>query len=220
MSAPPLEDVYDRRFSDDEARAKDAMWRVICRHLQRYVDEGGVVLDLACDRGYFARNIVAKERWATDARDVQEHLPPEVRFVQSDGLLLDDVLPADTFDVIFTSNYLEHLASGEEVIRQLTVARGLLRPGGRVIVLQPNARLVGGAYWDFIDHKVALTEKSLAEAAELAGLRTVEVVTRFLPYTTKSRLPTSPLLVRAYLALRPAWRLLGKQTLYIAERPS
>ena len=65
-----------------------------------------------------------------------------------------------------------------------------MQPGGRVIVLQPNIRLVGNAYWDFIDHHVALTEKSLEEAAELAGLRTVEIIPRFMPYTTKSRLPT------------------------------
>jgi hypothetical protein len=118
------------------------------------------------------------------------------------------------------SNYLEHLPSSEAVIRQLRVALELLKPGGRLLVLQPNIRLLGGAYWDFIDHKVALTEKSLAEAAELAGFTTLEVVTRFLPYTVKSRLPQHPALVRAYLAFRPAWRVLGKQTLYVAERPS
>ena len=64
---------------------------------------------------------------------------------------------------------------------------------------------------------MALTEKSLVEAGELAGLRAVAVVTRFLPYTTRSRLPTHPLLVRAYLRFRPAWWLLGRQTLYVAE---
>ena len=118
------------------------------------------------------------------------------------------------------SNYLEHLEGPAAVIEQLAVARRLLRPGGRVIVLQPNIRLVGGAYWDFIDHRVALTEKSLVEAGSLAGLRTVELITRFLPYSTKSRLPSNPLLVRAYLRFRPAWRLLGKQTLYVAEAAS
>jgi hypothetical protein len=87
-----------------------------------------------------------------------------------------------------------------------------------VLILQPNIRLVGGSYWDFLDHKTALTEKSLTEAAETAGLATVEVVTRFLPYTTKSRWPQHPLLVRAYLAFRPAWRILGRQTLYLGRR--
>jgi hypothetical protein len=117
------------------------------------------------------------------------------------------------------SNYLEHLASSDAVIEQLRVAGGLLEPGGRAIVLQPNVRLVGGRYWDFIDHRVPLTERSLVEAGELAGLRTVKVITRFLPFTTKTWLPQSPALVRLYLALPIAWRFLGKQTLYIGERP-
>ena len=215
-----LATLYERRFSDAESAAKHALWGVICAHLQRYVDRGSTVLDVACDRGYFIENIDAAEKWATDVRDMSAHLSEGVRFVQGDGLMLDRHLPNDTFDVIFMSNYLEHLGSGDEVVEQFQVARKLLRPGGKVLVLQPNIRLVGDAYWDFIDHKVALTERSLAEAAEVAGLSTTHVITRFLPYTTKSRLPSSPRLARWYLTLRPAWYLLGKQTLYQAERPA
>ena len=63
--------------------------------------------------------------------------------------------------------------------------------GGALVkmALQPNIRLIGGSYWDFIDHQTALTDKSLAEAATMAGFTTKEVIARFLPYTTKSRLP-------------------------------
>src|SRR3981081_2302919 len=96
-------------------------------------------------------------------------------------------------------------------------AKQLRTPNGRVLVLQPNIRLVGGRYWDFIDHKVALTERSLQEAASVAGFTTVEMITRFLPFSTKSRLPQHPALVRAYLAFRPAWLLMGKQTLYLGQ---
>jgi hypothetical protein len=106
------------------------------------------------------------------------------------------------------------------VLEQLRVTFALLRPGGRVLILQPNIRLIGGAYWDFIDHQTALTEKSLAEAATMAGFRTSQVLTRFLPYTTKSRFPQHPLLVRAYLKFPLAWQLFGKQTLYLGEKPA
>ncbi len=82
--------------------------------------------------------------------------------------------------------------------------------------MQPNFRLIGGAYWDFIDHQTALTEKSLDEAATMAGFR----ITRFMPYTTKGNLPQHPLLVRAYLSFRPAWWLMGKRILYLGEKPS
>jgi SAM-dependent methyltransferase len=214
-----IERVYGRRFSTKEAQRKSLVWREIGRYLGRFVPRDGRVLDVACDRGDFITNIDAKEKWASDLREVSDGLPSDVRFVCSDGLRLHEHVPKAYFDLVFMSNYLEHLPSGDAVVEQLEVVAELLRPGGRVMVLQPNIRLTGPAYWDFIDHKVALTERSLIEAAELSGFETEHVIKRFLPYTTKSALPQTPSLVRAYLAFRPAWLLLGKQTLYIGRRP-
>jgi hypothetical protein len=60
----------------------------------------------------------------------------------------------------------------------------LLRPEGKLIVLQPNFRLLGAAYFDFIDHKTILTDKSLEEALTVAGFTITRKIIRFLPYTT------------------------------------
>jgi SAM-dependent methyltransferase len=215
-----LPELYDARFDEREVSAKDAVWREIVEFLLRYIDLEQPVLDLGCDRGHFIRWVKTTERWATDIRDMRDVLPRDVHFVQAAGLELGKVIPTGHFGTIFMSNYLEHLQSSDEVIDQLRIAADLLRPGGRVIVLQPNIRLVGPRYWDFIDHRVALTERSLLEAAELANLTTVELITRFLPYSTKGRLPTAAALVRAYLRFRPVWWLMGKQTLFVGERRS
>jgi len=219
---PPivLKEVYEQRFDAADQARKEAIWRELGRFLQRYVPADGRVVDIACDLGYFIRNIRARERWATDIRDVGSSLPADVHFIRASGLDLADVLPNDSFDLAFFSNYLEHLPSTEAVLEQLRVAFAILKPGGRVLILQPNIRLIGGAYWDFIDHQAALTEKSLAEAATMAGFATRKVITRFLQYTTKSRMPQHPLLVRAYLSVPLAWALLGKQTLYLGEKPA
>jgi SAM-dependent methyltransferase len=214
----PLDELYEARFDEHEVSAKQGVWDEIARYLQRYVDPARPVLDLACDRGHFIRAIQASEKWATDIRDMRASLPSDVRFIRASGLGILWYVPVGHFGTVFMSNYLEHLESGAAVIEQLRVASELLRPGGRVIILQPNIRLVGPRYWDFIDHRVALTERSLLEAAELANLRTVELITRFLPFSTKGRLPSGPRLVRAYLAFKPAWLLLGRQTLLVAER--
>ncbi|TME57440.1 MAG: class I SAM-dependent methyltransferase [Chloroflexi bacterium] len=199
-----LKEVYELRFDEADQARKEAIWREL---------GGGRVVDIACDLGYFIRNIHAADRWATDIRDVAATLPPDVHFVRASGLELADVLPTESFDLAFFSNYLEHLASTEAVLQQLRVAFALLKPGGCVLILQPNIRLIGGSYWDFIDHQTALTEKSLAEAATMAGFSTKEIIARFLP-------SQHPLLVRAYLAFPPAWLLLGKQTLYFGEKPA
>ncbi len=218
---PPiiLKEVYEQRFDPRDQAHKDTIWRELGRFLQRYIPPDARVVDVACDLGYFIRNVKARERWATDIRDVSSALPSDVRFIRASGLDLADVLPNNSFDLAFFSNYLEHLASTEAVLEQLRVTFALLKPGGRVLILQPNIRLIGGAYWDFIDHQTALTEKSLGEAATMAGFETKQVITRFLPYTTKSRFPQHPLLVRAYLSFPPAWALFGKQTLYLGEKP-
>lgn len=214
-----IDRVYERRFVEHEVKSKDVVWAEISRYLQRWVPPDGVVLDIACDRGYFIRHILARERWASDVRDVSPALGPEIRFVQASGLELSEHVPLEHFDAVFMSNYLEHLPDGAAVVQQMRVAAALLRPGGRAIVLQPNIRLVGGRYWDFIDHRVGLTERSLVEAATIAGLETEALHTRFLPYTTKSRLPQSAWLVRSYLRFPPIWLILGKQTLYVGRRP-
>jgi SAM-dependent methyltransferase len=219
--APPivLKEVYEQRFDEEDQARKEAIWRELGKYLQRYIAADARVVDIACDLGYFIRNVQAGERWATDIRDVGATLPPDVHFIRASGLDLADVLPNGSFDLAFFSNYLEHLASTEAVLEQLRVTFALLKPGGKVLILQPNIRLIGGSYWDFIDHQTALTEKSLGEAATMAGFKTKQVIARFLPYTTKSRLPQHPLLVRAYLHFPPAWLFFGKQTLYLGEKP-
>ena len=148
----------------------------------------------------------------------RRQLPPGIRFIQADGRALLDVLPAGGFDGIFMSNYLEHLPSSDAVIDQLRVCAGLLRPGGRVVILQPNIRLTGAAYWDFIDHKTPLTERSLEEAASIAGFPTVALVARSPAVHDEESAPEASAPGPRYLAVPPAWRLLGRQTLYVGER--
>jgi SAM-dependent methyltransferase len=210
-------DLYESRFDPGEIRAKEDVWREIVRYLQRFIDPDQPVLDVACDRGHFVRWAVSSERWATDIRDVSASLPADIRFVRSSGLDLDKNVPNGYFGTVFMSNYLEHLPTKDAVIEQFRVVRQILSPNGRVIVLQPNIRFVGMRYWDYIDHRVALTERSIVEAAELAGLTTERLTTRFLPYSTKGRLPVNGPMVRLYLAVPIAWRVMGRQTLYVGR---
>jgi len=116
------------------------------------------------------------------------------------------------------SNFLEHLPSKDLVLSTLQECHRILRSGGRVIVLQPNIRFLPGEYWDFFDHHTPLTDRSLAEAVNLAGFAVTTCIPRFLPYTTKSRLPKSPALVSLYLKVPLAWKFLGKQALVVGTK--
>ena len=214
-----LDTIYATRFDHAAESRKLALWREIVHAIERLVPLGDAVLDVACDQGYFIRNVRAKERWATDVRDLSATFGGDIGFVRANGLELAAAMGERRFDTVFMSNYLEHLPSSDAVIEQLRQASLVLRPGGRVVILQPNIRFTGAAYWDFIDHRTPLTERSLAEACEAVGLVVERVIPRFLPYTTKSRYPQRPELVRLYLRLPILWRIAGQQTLLVARRP-
>jgi hypothetical protein len=65
-----------------------------------------------------------------------------------------------------------------------------------------------------------LTDASLGEALRLAGFTVTQAIPRFLPYSMVGG-PRYPLvLLRLYLALRPAWALFGRQFLLVAEKPA
>src|SRR5688572_19193704 len=66
-------------------------------------------------------------------------------------------LPDDSLDVVFTSNFFEHLPDKLALKRAILEAARCLRPGGRLIALGPNIKLVNGSYWDFWDHFLCLT---------------------------------------------------------------
>jgi len=85
----------------------------------------------------------------------------------------------------------------------------------------PNIRVLPGAYWDYSDHHVPLSDKSVSEALLLHGFELRHVEPRFLPYTVKGAGPRWRWLVEAYLATRPlSSALLGKQFLIVAAKPA
>jgi ubiquinone/menaquinone biosynthesis C-methylase UbiE len=212
--------LYRHRFSADEQAAKDRIWRVLVEHFfQRYVPPDATVLDLACGYGEFIRFVRAKRKLAVDINaDSASRLHDPIEFHLGPATRLD-FLADGSIDFCFTSNFFEHLPSKSAINDVLGEVYRVLRPGGRFMALQPNIRYAYAEYWDFYDHHTPLSHLSAAEAFALAGFEVVELIDRFLPFSTKSALPKHPALVRAYLACPWAWRILGKQFLIVGAKP-
>ena len=136
---------------------------------------------------------------------------------ECNALNLSDVV-RDKADVVFTSNFLEHLPDKKSLDRLLDQVMLTLKLGGRFLILGPNLRYLSGQYWDFYDHHLALTHLSLSEALKLKGFTIDVCINRFLPYTTQGALPTHPNLLWLYLKLPFVWRLLGKQFFIVARK--
>ena len=216
-----LDLLYRNRFSAEDRPRRRRMWQALCDgFFQRYVRETDTVLECACGFGEFISTIKAKRKIAFDVNpDVAAMLPPDVEFHQASATALTPLADA-CVDVCFVSNFFEHLRDKEQMDAVLAEIRRVLRPGGRLIALQPNIKYAPGDYWDFYDHHLPLSHRSCAEAFLKAGFEIEELVDRFLPFTTLSRLPMHPFFVRLYLRCPPAWRLLGKQFLIVGRRPA
>jgi len=220
MQNHELSELYRIRFAEAQLPRKNAIWQVICRDfLQRFVRPADTVVDVACGYGEFLNNIVAARKIAVDLNeDARRFLDPAVTFHLAPATRLASVVGGEA-DVVFTSNFLEHLPDKKTLEQFLDEVMRALKPGGHYLVLGPNLRYLPGAYWDFYDHHLGLTHLSLGEVLQLKGFELVRCIDRFLPYTTQGALPTHPWLVRLYLKLPFAWKLLGKQFFIVARKP-
>ena len=211
--------LYADRFQAADLPVRSAIWKVLCEEFfSRHVGPTDTVVDLGAGYCEFINHVVCRRRIAVDVNpDVWRFAGPGVE-VLNESCLAVSSLPEGTADVVFLGNVLEHLRDKAQVLDALREGRRLLRPGGRLMILQPNIRFLADVYWDFFDHHVPLSDRSLVEALGLVDMRVTVCVPRFLPYTTKSRLPKGRLFVRLYLRCPPAWRILGKQAFIVAER--
>jgi len=215
-----LQRIYRRRF-DAHVEYRLNVWRVLAeRFFSRHVPADATVLDLGCGYGHFISAIQCAHKYAMDFNpEAIKYLSSDITFIRQD-CSQPWMLPDNSLDVIFTSNFFEHLSSKALLRDTLAEAMRCLRPGGQILALGPNAKYVGGAYWDFWDHHLALTEQSMAEILEVQGFRVTHAIRKFLPYTMVNRRPFPILFVSLYVMLRPAWSVFGKQFLVIARKPA
>jgi Methyltransferase domain len=213
------ERLYTFRLRDVDQASRTAVWRPIAKSVHRMLGEPRRVLDPASGRGEFIASVPAAERWAVDR--VAHAASLESKDIhQLIGNVMEVDLPQGHFDGIFVSNFLEHLPSPEAIGSFLARMMNVATDGGRIAVMGPNYRYSAKVYWDFADHIIALTHRTIEEHLYAAGFELIRTYPRFLPYSFTGSLPASAGLTAAYLRLRPAWWLFGKQFLVIAQRPA
>lgn len=216
-----LSKIYAARFEATGLSKRDRVWKILCSsYFQRIIPENSVVLDLGCGYGEFINNIKAGEKHGLDVNaDSLSYLNRDVSFINVIATNMG-CIEDGKFDCVFTSNFLEHLRSKKQCDLVLMHVFRVLKPGGRFIIMGPNIKYAFADYWDYYDHYLPLSHLSISEALAVAGFDLERVVPRFLPYTMNNRTPAHPILVKAYLAFPPAWRLLGKQFLVTARKPA
>lgn len=223
MDESPLtidKQIYRTRFGEEEMGGRIELWQVLCTHwFSKYIPDGSVTLDLGAGACEFINNIPSAQKYAIDHNpDVTAFADSSVTCIVAELVAGLESLDSDHVDRIVVSNVFEHLPDRDYLYRCLAECHRVLKPGGKIIVMQPNIRVVKERFYDYSDHSLPLTEKGMAESIASNGFALEEVRTRFLPYTTKSRYPKWPVLVRLYLKCPPAHWLMGGQMFIVGRK--
>lgn len=206
---------FDTRLAYDKRRTVlwETLWEDVFTH---YVRPGDTVVELGAGWCDFINNATANRRIAVDlwpgveqaaGAGVETHIGP------AEDL---SFLAAESTDVLFASNLLEHL---ERPVVEALVEESLrvLKPGGRLILVQPNYRLCAPLYFDDYTHVSVWSDVGMSQFLEAMGMELERVEGKFLPFSLKSRLPVSRNLIRAYL--RSPVKPKAGQMLVIARKP-
>jgi hypothetical protein len=213
-----LREEYRLRFGKTE-RYRNNVWKILCDgYFRKFIPPEAHVLDLGSGWGEFINNVEAARKYAMDLNpDAGRRLTGDTLFLQQD-CSQEWRIQTESLDVVFTSNFLEHLPDKKHVEKTIAEAYRCLKCEGLILCLGPNIKYVAGAYWDFWDHCIPMTEASLSELLQMKGFSIESSLPRFLPYSmSKGRTP--PLFwVKLYLKLPALWSLFGKQFLIVGRK--
>jgi predicted SAM-dependent methyltransferase len=214
------EDYLQLRFSDTEKQERKKLWGVLCRHFfQQFVSRQDTVLDIGAGGCEFINKIKCRKKYALDVnKTTGQQAQEDIIVLSGSATRTKELLQGEKVDVVFLSNFLEHMQSRQEIKQVLEQVRDVLKPKGKLLLLQPNIKYCYKEYWDFFDHIVPLSHKSLQEVLFSLKFRIIMLKPKFLPYTTKSKIPRHPLLVKIYLKISLLQFLFGKQLFICAER--
>ena len=202
---------FETRYSFNSKRS--SVWKAITEYLQTYISVNDSVLEIGAGYCDFINQINAKEKVAVDINaNAQEFCNSEVTFIQSS---IFDIQISKKFDVIFASNFFEHFTIDElqEIFKKL---KDLLHDNGKLIIIQPNYYYCYKNYWDDYTHKTVFSHNNLPDFLEEQGFKTTFLKRKFIPFSFKSKLPSSYFLTKMYLfsPIKP----FAKQLLIISEK--
>lgn len=214
-----LAKIYNKRFNAKELENKKRLWNTLIQHfLKKYINYDSTVVDIGAGTCEFINQIVCKRKIAVD-------LNPTVKSYAADNVEVlisraDNIigLKDNEVNIVFVSNFFEHLESRQELLKVITEIRRVLKPGDRVLVIQPNIKYAYREYWDFCDHYLPLSDKGMIEFFCSNGFEIVTSIPRFLPFSTKTPLSKYVFLFKIYIHLSILWHIFGKQFFLVAKK--
>lgn len=179
-------------------KARRLIWREIVRFVAQDVPPINVLIELGPGYCDFINQFPASNKIAFEINpEMKKYADANVDFRVEDASGIRNV-PSKSVDLIFASNFLEHLTEAELNLLLQEIAR-CLHPDGQMVIIQPNYSLCAKHYFDDPTHKLIFSDQNLASIVEAHGLKIIKLIPNLLPFSFKNRVPKWPFLVRLYL---------------------
>lgn len=213
-AGPSASGYHAVHLPEDPARA--LVWRVITDYLRPWIAPGSHVVEIGAGYCQWINAVTAARRVAIDSwPEFVGHAAAGVDARVLDASTALTSLGIAQFDVALASNVLEHFDpdTSSKIVGDVAM---LLKPGGRLIVVQPNFRYAYRHYFDDYTHRAVFTHVSLSNLLRSHNFTIERCEPKFLPYSMReTKLPVREWLIRAYL--RSPVRPFAGQMLVVAR---
>jgi SAM-dependent methyltransferase len=133
ISERNLTQIYEKRFSG-HGNYRKRVWKILVNELlSKWIKSTEHILDLGCGYGEFINHAKCKVRHAMDLNPkTQSQLDDKIVFHKQD-CSEPWKIDQNSLDLVFTSNFFEHLPNKECLDRTMCEVKKALKPGGRLI---------------------------------------------------------------------------------------
>jgi len=158
------------RYFDIYYDNKSTYPKKLCRYLlNRFnIKDGALLLDVGCGIGDYVNGFTCLgiKSYGIDSRPVSDN-----RIKKCD--LDKEAIPykSNTFDVVFTKSFVEHLNDPYRAIMEM---KRVLKPNGLLIVMTPDWKSGMKTYYDGYDHKSPFTQRGLKDLIRYTEFKEVE----------------------------------------------
>jgi SAM-dependent methyltransferase len=204
-----------------ENHVRATVWKELARFFDSYYVGRDSILEIGPGYCDFINKVDFRIKVAVD-------ISPEItNWASNDVITIVGQIPADynleySFDVIVCSNFFEHL-DDLEFKSVLEFCFKALKPGGRMIIMQPNFSFCYRRYFDDYTHKKIFTNVSMRSHLLNQGFGILKEIPKFIPYSMDVVPKFIPLFLlkwtlRTYLLspIKPR----GGQMFFVASKPN
>ena len=216
-----LSRMYQHIFPEEELAGKEKLWKILIDEiLQKYIKKNDAVLDIGGGQCLFINNVRCGKKYAVDLNpDIEKYADKDVTTLHERANNISSI-PDGNMDVVFASNFFEHMKDKDELESVVAEIRRILTLNGLLLVIQPNIRYAYKEYWDVIDHYIPISDKSLSDLLIINNFRIVHCYPKFMPWSPKTKLSRFTVLLKIYLKIPLLWRFFGKQMFMVAQKNS